>query len=135
MTQTSSSDLNILDECKNYFELMLYQFPEVWKEHPLTYLTESYEYTGILYDKNNLNIIFDVIPGSPAEKAGIQKGDKIVSINKDKIPTKYQDILDYRYYGGLLNSNNYSSYIKYSEKTGAGFRYLAIHPERRKPPG
>ena len=38
--------------------------------------------------------ITDVLPNSRAQKAGIEAGDKLVSINKKEI----NDVLDYRFY-------------------------------------
>lgn len=120
MTKVSKGQFNILNQCKSYFETMLYQFPEVWKESPFTVITPFYYYTGILYSKNDLNVIFDVIPGSPAEKAGLKKGDKILKINEYKIPSEYEDIIADDYFvGGVIESMP-----QFDKKKGAGFYYL-----------
>lgn len=41
----------------------------------------SYRYTGISYDADDLQIIRAVAPNSPAAKAGLHEGDRIKSIN------------------------------------------------------
>jgi len=129
MTQTSLSALNVIDECKDYFEVLLYQFPEVWKEIPKTYITPYYKYTGILYDKKDINVVFDVIHGSPAEIAGIKKGDKILSVDGNKIPSKYQFIIDGRYMTGIQTVYQNESNVKYANNVGSGFKYLLSEKE------
>jgi len=47
----------------------------------------NYFYTGICYDVKQPNLVVYVYPESPAAKAGIAVGDKIISVNTRKIPT------------------------------------------------
>jgi membrane-associated protease RseP (regulator of RpoE activity) len=68
-----------------------------------------------------MRTVADVIPGSPAAKAGIQKGDEIINIFNSKIPKRYSD-------GGqaqwtyLLHGNN------------NGLRYLFINSKLKYKP-
>ncbi|MDQ2751685.1 MAG: aspartyl protease family protein, partial [Bacteroidota bacterium] len=44
----------------------------------------DYSYTGLgIYMVENKIVVLDIMKGSPAEKAGLQLGDVIVSVNKD----------------------------------------------------
>ena len=51
---------------------------------------------GLLYNKSMCaHVISDVIKDSPAEKAGLKPGERLVSINGEVI----EDIFDYQYLG------------------------------------
>ena len=43
--------------------------------------------------KDNKILVYSVLPGSIAEEAGIEPGDKLISINNEQI----EDIFDYRF--------------------------------------
>ncbi|MEI7491467.1 MAG: PDZ domain-containing protein [Bacteroidota bacterium] len=113
VSQASSSKSNLVDKSGDLFALLLYQFPTVWIPNSEYYLFLHYTYTGIIYDLNDMRTIADVIPGSPAAIAGIQKGDKILNIFNSKVPDNYTDAgkSQWTY---LLNGNN------------NGLRYLFI---------
>ena len=69
-----------------HIPLMLMQYPyikttETAKFH---YSHSRYNYTGINYNMDKLKEIIDIDRSSPAEKAGLQTGDKILEINKIK---------------------------------------------------
>ncbi len=60
----------------------------------------TYRYTGISYDANDLQLIRAVAPNSPAAKAGLQEGDRIKSINgmpldsdAEKMTKAYKDFI------------------------------------------
>lgn len=112
ISQASKTKTAIVDKCSDIFALMLYQFPTVWYPNSEYYYLKNYSYTGIIYNKNDLQTITDVIPGSPAANAGIHKGDEILRINSIKIPDKYSDAGTKKW-----------SYMAYSGKY-SGLRYL-----------
>jgi len=113
VSQASKSKTSMMDKCDDLFTLLLYQFPTVWIPNSEYYLFLHYTYTGIIYNLKDMRTIADVIPGSPAAIAGIQKGDEIANIYNSKIPERYDDTgpnkWDY-----LLHGNN------------NGLRYLFI---------
>jgi membrane-associated protease RseP (regulator of RpoE activity) len=114
ISQTSKTKQILLDDCGDYFALMLNQFPEVWYQNSEHYYLKDYSYTGLWFNKNDLQNISEVIPGSPADKIGIQKGDRILSINGYKLPVKYSDAGPKKW--------NTMAY----EGARSGFRYLFI---------
>ncbi len=74
-----------LSDCsKEIFEYLLLQFPVVIKENCNNLTVNTYTYTGVIYDKDNLAIVADVIPGSPAFLSGVRSGDEILRINERK---------------------------------------------------
>ena len=91
VSQASNKRSNLVDKSGDLFTLLLYQFPTVWIPNSEYYLLLHYTYTGIIYDLNDMRTIADVIPGSPAATAGIQKGDEIINIFNSKVPDKYTD--------------------------------------------
>ena len=91
ISETSKIKKALLKESYNYFSRMMYQFPEVWKQNIESCYLMYYTYTGILFNENDLRIIGDVIPKSPADDSGIQKGDEIISINGFELPSKYNN--------------------------------------------
>jgi len=91
VSQASNTKSNLVDKSGDLFALLLYQFPTVWIPNSEYYLILHYTYTGIIYDLNDMRTVGDVIPGSPAANAGIQKGDEIINIFNSKVPDKYAD--------------------------------------------
>ncbi len=62
------------------------------------YSTSKYEGIGVSinFDKINGTKIIDVVPSSPAERAGIKSGDILISVDDKKITSEnYNDILKY----------------------------------------
>lgn len=62
---------------------MLLQFPAVRYNGnlKLRVVNKCYNYTGVIYDANDMAQIAQIAKGSPAEKAGLKSGDRIISIN------------------------------------------------------
>lgn len=54
----------------------------------------------VMFNGYSSNVISEIIPGSPAEEAGIMAGDKIVGVNGEKAYT-FQDVSTYIAYNGL----------------------------------
>lgn len=125
-TEKSGDELLIINECRRIFELLLYQFPQVSIDTPEEFLCPMYFYTGIVYNKDDIRTIYDVVPDSPASEAGMLKGDVIVSIRGDKIPSNYVTCVKYEYVNAIQDGyeKKYEDYIKYAEKAGYGLRYL-----------
>ena len=67
--------------------LMLMQYPYVKYERsvPFVVTQNTYNYTGINYDMDNLNVVADVDRNSPAYAAGIRARDVIDRINDNKM--------------------------------------------------
>jgi|GEM_PF-700270 hypothetical protein len=86
ISQVSPEKIFLTDQAYEFFSMTMSQFPIVWQQNADNYAYNHYAYTGVIYDLENPEIIADVIPGSPAAKAGIKKGDKILNIN-GKTPT------------------------------------------------
>jgi len=82
MSQISFEKIFLTDQADEFFQMTMSQFPLVWQLNAEKYLFNNYAYTGIMYEQGNFEMVADVIPGSPAAIAGIQKGDKISNINK-----------------------------------------------------
>ncbi len=63
--------------------MMLMQFPFVrYNQSPIFRIAHhQYNYTGILYKASDIGVVSNVLPGSPAQKAGIRPGDRIIAIN------------------------------------------------------
>ena len=70
----------------------------------------TYGYIGISVDSKDRSIIVGVDPGSPAERVGINVGDKLLTVNKKKVskgPKIVNDILDAPYFKYVIsNSGN-----------------------------
>lgn len=121
VSQASKTKSNLVDKSGDLFALLLYQFPTVWIPNSEYYLFLHYTYTGIIYDLNNMRTVADVIPGSPAANAGIQKGDEILNIFSSKIPDKYSDNGPAQWTSLLHGNNN-------------GLRYLFINANLKYEP-
>ena len=107
----NSSNVNLIESCGRFFKEMLYQYPYAFRHTSTSYwFNLHYAYTGILYSQNDMRFVADIIPGSPADKAGIQKGDEIITINKLHLLAKYP---------------HYSSDGRY----GSGLRYTGVFVE------
>ena len=133
ISKTSDEELIINNECAGYFEICLYQFPIVWDEVPGTMHYPYYKYTGIIYNKKDIRTVFDVVPGSPADKSGLKKGDKILVVGEDKLPSKYEDFVTDELYWPVISDpvtwTTYPNYIKRVNKIGSGFRYLLCNSD------
>jgi hypothetical protein len=66
-----------------HIPLMFMQFPYIKSREAAHFYfnRSSYNFTGIRYNMNNLREITEIESMSPAEKAGLQPGDKIEKIN------------------------------------------------------
>ncbi len=78
-----SEYMSVEDYAEQAIPTMLVGFPFAMQENAprLALRSLCYNYTGIIYDKNNLGLIVDVEDASPAMKAGLRPGDNIRSIN------------------------------------------------------
>src|SRR4030042_1027868 len=122
ISQTSKIKSFLTDNCRDFFKLMLCQFPVVWQQNSKNYYLNHYAYTGLVYDKNDMQTIVEVIPGSPANKIGIQKGDKILNINECSLPANYSYIVN--------NPSDYSLMMNRRESLNrTGLRYLYLYAD------
>jgi membrane-associated protease RseP (regulator of RpoE activity) len=108
ISQVLNTKTFLIDKCKNYFTRLLYQFPVVWHQNSEYSYLVNYTYTGIIYNLSDIKSIAEVIPGSPADKSDIRKGDIILNINGQEPPAKY----------------NYNDVKDYMLSKNTGFRYL-----------
>jgi membrane-associated protease RseP (regulator of RpoE activity) len=81
ISQIASKKIFLMEQAKEFYAMVMAQFPLVWFQNSEKYQINHYAYTGIIYDQADPDIIAEVIPGSPAAEAGIQKGDKIQNIS------------------------------------------------------
>ena len=88
ISNVSKEPTFLSDKSKDFFTVMLDQFPEVRQRNSIAYYIRHYYYTGLVYDKSFVPFIGGVVSGSPAELSGIKKGDKILSINGRTLPSK-----------------------------------------------
>lgn len=150
MNDTYSTELY----AKAFGPLLLANFPFVQYIMNPIYLVHhnTYRYLGIHYDSNDLQLVVWVDKGSPADKAGLRPGDRIVSINGlpldssvEKMTKAYKDLLnatwEYRDPSTIFpnadgfKQNMYWSvdkYLKVAEKINdtkylAAFSYLFSH--------
>jgi hypothetical protein len=77
------SNYSLTDYAEFHTPLMFMQYPyQKFTETVQFYYSHTkYNYTGIYFNMDNLKEITEVIPFSPADKAGIQAGDIIEKIN------------------------------------------------------
>lgn len=82
-TEHLTGDMPIVQYAQEALDIMLMQFPFVrYDLNPRLRMTSrKYTYTGICYDSQDFGLIASVEHGSPAEKAGLKKGDRIAAIN------------------------------------------------------
>lgn len=76
-SETGPKKVFINDAADNIFDILLFHFPFLTDESCENVRINNFTNTGLIFDKNNMNRIADVIPGSAADKAGIKKGDII----------------------------------------------------------
>ena len=78
-----SEYMSVEDYAEQAIPTMLIGFPFAMQVNAprLALRSLRYNYTGIVYDKNNLGLVVDVEDTSPAMKAGLHPGDNIRSIN------------------------------------------------------
>ncbi len=115
ISQAAKTKVPLLDKCDHLFGWMLMQFPHVTTPNSEYNYSIRYAYTGILYNCDDQRTIAEVIPGSPAAKAGIRKGDEIIEINDYKIHKKWNDV----------PASDRWMYMVYKYNL-SGFRYLFL---------
>ncbi|MBN2348781.1 MAG: PDZ domain-containing protein [Bacteroidales bacterium] len=113
LSETATFNTLLSERCNDFFRLMLYQFPEVWRQNSKPYYPFQYAYTGLVYNKDDMRTIGDVIPGSPANKIGIKKGDIIQSIDGIPIPNRYNKYSNIAKDQGKINNNGFSYLIMF----------------------
>lgn len=81
-----SAQYSLEDYVKLHTPLMLKQFPYSTKKEEAQYIVEfnRYNYTGMYFDSDNLILVKDVDPDSPAFIAGIRPGYLIQKIDNKK---------------------------------------------------
>lgn len=110
---TSRSALSEAMTLKDYahymLPLMLQGFPYVSSpKHPTFQIHVSrYNYTGIVYDGSELNLIRDIEDYSPAFRAGLRCGDRILSINGRKLSPTNPSELSKLYLSFISDTNRY----------------------------
>jgi hypothetical protein len=77
------NNYNLEEYAKFHVPLMIMQFPYIYnnKQAKFLYQQTRYNYTGINYYLNDMELIIKVDEQTPAEKAGILGGDKVTKIN------------------------------------------------------
>lgn len=114
-SETSRKKTALADKAGWYFDWLLWQFPVSWMHNADCYFGIQYAWTGIIYDRKDLNRITDVIPGSPAWQAGLRKGDKVFEVMDEKNKGNLEDRKDGRWLNVLAKWGNLRA-----------FRYLYI---------
>ena len=68
----------------------------------------TYGYIGISVDSQDRRIIVGVDPDSPAERAGLKAGDKLLTVNKEKVskgpPKIISDIIEASYFKYVISN-------------------------------
>lgn len=82
--------------CQEHVPLMIAAYPYQSPTNEIKYAVDfqEYYYTGLVYNRTNLNLIDDVDQDSPAYKAGLRSGDKVLSVNGIVFPKTYFDSKD-----------------------------------------
>ena len=80
----------IAEYARNALPIMLMQFPFVrYDLNPaIRVVSRRFNYTGIVYNARDISLVAFVVPGSPADRAGIKSGDRITAINGKMMDTK-----------------------------------------------
>lgn len=104
----------ISDAADDIYKILLFRFPFATDENAENVIIDYFTNTGLIFDKASMNQIADVIPGSPADIAGIRKGD-IIYLN-EKNDWKWdnpagqaissKDDLAYLFYGSNLQNGD-----------------------------
>ena len=78
-----STPLELAEYVRYNVPLMMMEFPFIrYRENPTFRLrSQRYFYTGLYYQANDLSLVAAVDPDSPAAKARLKAGDRIISIN------------------------------------------------------
>jgi membrane-associated protease RseP (regulator of RpoE activity) len=78
-----SADYTLDRYAEFHLPLMLLQFPYIRSREDADFVfsRKAYNFTGISFDMDNLSMIADIEVNSPADKAGLRPGDKILKIN------------------------------------------------------
>jgi hypothetical protein len=113
-TETAIKNVYLNEIVDIYLSFLLHQFPETYFPNSERYYLDDYASTGIWYDLNDLAVIAEVNPGSPAFRAGLLRGDKIISINGYALPVSY-DAVGPQKWSNLICSGN---------KTGLRYLYM-----------
>ena len=70
--------------CADVAEFMFCQFPIVHPYNQSISKKRYYQAVGLLFEKKKPKVIYHVLKGSPAEKAGLKAGDEFVKYGKEK---------------------------------------------------
>jgi hypothetical protein len=85
----------------------------------------NYFYTGLCYDVNQPNLVVYVYPESPATKAGIVVGDKIIAVNARKMPSSVREMeMDYLYQIKKAQESKKSASVLDNGTIKSGFSYI-----------
>ena len=85
----------------------------------------TYAFTGLCYDSNQPNKVVYVFPESPAEIAGIQVGDEVVSVNNRLMPESKKEMERYLYGITLEKEKKHPDQsVLDKPKSKAGFSYI-----------
>jgi hypothetical protein len=106
-SEVSPEKVFISDCANRVFGHLMLQFPKVVNETCKKMEENTYTYTGLIYDKSNLDIIADVIPASPAYEAGIRKGDVIIKISDRKLQENDNFVIYWK------NRSDYHNALRY----------------------
>lgn len=125
-----SSKMSIADYAKLTVPVMMMQFPFVRYNNDnfqLLVVQKKFNYTGILYDINDISRIGKIEKGSPAEAAGLKAGDHITAINGkfitniDEINEAYKNFvratITYRDEKTLFTDSNGLKHCRYWDET------------------
>lgn len=85
----------------------------------------NYYYTGLCFDINQPNLVVYVYPESPASKAGITVGDKIIAVNARNMPKTVREMEnDYLYQvKKALESKKTATFLD-NNSVKSGFSYI-----------
>ena len=130
------------DIADDIFKIVLIQYPKVFNGNAENVQIHTFSYTGMLLgtkDKKGYTEVRDVIPDSPAEKSGIQKGDIIKWHNQGGWNYSYV------FYGSSVrnpdlrlmkalpwNTMSYSGQIDFEVKRNGKKMLISVTPELKK---
>ena len=109
----SKAQIFLTDKSKNFFTVMLNQFPEVRQLNSVAFTISNYYYTGLVYARGDPQIIGGVISGSPADLSGIKKEDKILTINGRTLPSSLSSDETKNFAFGKSGNNKRGSALNY----------------------